>query len=364
MSPRSRRALGRIALACAPLFVVEAIASRLLGNPQWVLRGLGEGEMAWRATWFGRHSDGGAVAMLGYDAYDPERGWTLRAGVRSLPLAGGGTVSSNSRGVRGSREYSLAKPPSVTRIVAIGDWFTFGDEVDDEDPYPAQLQRLLPSAEVLNLGVHGYGHDQMLLRLRRDGLPYRPDIVILGWVDMDAARNVLGFRDYMKPRFELHGEKLELTSPPIPPPDELLREHRWEPAALVLASLLWAHFATADSSDVEVPVTNALLREIVQTIRSAHAVPVFVHLPQVSGPETSEHWMKSFCGAASIECVFPLADLEAARAAGTELTRGAHYSPDAHRIVAERIRRQLEEHNLLGDAHPRAGAEADAVPGR
>lgn len=48
-----------------------------------------------------------------------------------------------------------AGPP----ILAVGDSFTFGDEVDALEAWPAQLQALL-GRRVLNGGVTGYGLDQ------------------------------------------------------------------------------------------------------------------------------------------------------------------------------------------------------------
>jgi hypothetical protein len=40
----------------------------------------------------------------------------------------------------------------------LGDSFTFGDEVSDNETYSYYLQQMLPHTEVINMGVHGYGH--------------------------------------------------------------------------------------------------------------------------------------------------------------------------------------------------------------
>ena len=47
------------------------------------------------------------------------------------------------------------------------------------------FQELLPQAEVINFGVHGYGHDQMLIFFKEEGVKYKPDVVILGFVYQD-----------------------------------------------------------------------------------------------------------------------------------------------------------------------------------
>ena len=44
-----------------------------------------------------------------------------------------------------------------------GDSFTQGNEVSDQDTYPAELERIL-GVPTANLGVSGYGPDQALLR--------------------------------------------------------------------------------------------------------------------------------------------------------------------------------------------------------
>ena len=52
----------------------------------------------------------------------------------------------------------------------LGDSFTFGEDVGDDETYSHHLEQLLPGTEVINLGVHGYGHDQMLIYLREEGI--------------------------------------------------------------------------------------------------------------------------------------------------------------------------------------------------
>src|SRR5262249_10078893 len=130
-----------------------------------------------------------------FDVYHPTRGWALRPGFSGVEVDNA-TFSSNSRGLRGSSEHTYEKPLGNLRILTVGDSFTFGDEVSDDETWAYFLEKLLPGSEVLNFGVHGYGHDQMLLYLREEGIKYRPDIVILGFVSEDMRRNMLSFKDY------------------------------------------------------------------------------------------------------------------------------------------------------------------------
>jgi hypothetical protein len=86
-------------------------------------------------------------------------------------------VSSNSTGIRGKTEYSYNKIPGKARILILGDSFTFGGEVSDNETYPFYLQQMVPNCEAINFGVYGYGHDQMLVYLKEEGLKYKPDII-------------------------------------------------------------------------------------------------------------------------------------------------------------------------------------------
>jgi lysophospholipase L1-like esterase len=97
---------------------------------------------------------------------------------------------TNSSGFRG-REYAVPKPPGVFRIVAIGDSFTMGSGVREQDTYSQRLERLLdtedPSrvVEVLNLGIAGFNLRASIGRLKRIGLRFQPDLVVYGWTTND-----------------------------------------------------------------------------------------------------------------------------------------------------------------------------------
>jgi hypothetical protein len=262
----------------------------------------------------------------------------------------------------------LEKPGGTTRIVAIGDSFTFGDEVDDRDTFPAALERDLSAGEVLNLGVHGYGHDQMLLRLRREGLAFAPDIVLLGWVDTDADRDLLDFRDYAKPRFELSDGHLVLATSRVPSPAELVRSARMTPALALLVEATWERLRWSDEPGRASHIAAALGAEIARTARAAGAMPLFVHLPETpTSTAAPSRAMSDLCDAEHIECVFPGEALATAAASGTRLFGIFHYTPDANRIVAASIRSHLEARGLLtarpADARPPERHESRHVRG-
>ena len=78
----------------------------------------------------------------------------------------------------------------VARVAVLGDSYTFGWGVTDDEPYPERAEALLRAegrpVEVLNLGVPGYNTELELELLRRALPRYEPDVVVLGYAVNDA----------------------------------------------------------------------------------------------------------------------------------------------------------------------------------
>ena len=149
--------------------------------------------------WIENHRNSGSLLAYTIDQYDSLLGWTLKDDLSTHTMINDGlytwSVSSNSKGCRGKEEHQYSKQ-NTTRILFIGDSYTFGECVSDTETIPYQTQSLMPGTEIINLAVHGYGNDQQYLKLISEGLKYSPDIVILGYNYIDVVRNHLYFRDY------------------------------------------------------------------------------------------------------------------------------------------------------------------------
>ena len=167
-----------------------------------------------------------------YLRFDRELGWApAPATARS---DGSVTYQANAAGMRSEREYSIEPPPGMRRLAAFGDSFTHCDEVNNRDCWTAQLERTWAGTEVLNFGVPGYGPDQSWLRYQRDGQPYRPCAVLIGYLIENVNRVVNRFRPFYapedgialsKPRFVLRGDELVLLPNPAPGPESLGDPH-------------------------------------------------------------------------------------------------------------------------------------------
>lgn len=164
-----------------------------------------------------------------YNIYDENLGWKLRPSVEKEKETY--SYRTNKQGYRSEQDYQLALKPGILRLGIFGDSFIHGDEVGVNETIGAYLtQNFEGKAEQLNFGVSGYGSDQALLTYEKVGLPYKPQVVVLGYLTQHIARNVNRFRRFYipeldnpflsKPRFILKNGQIELVSPVTYNPNE------------------------------------------------------------------------------------------------------------------------------------------------
>lgn len=113
---------------------------------------------------------------------DEQLGWVPRPHMAGEQTYYGRAIPfhTNSRGWR-DREYPLEANSYTTRIVVLGDAFSWGYHVKDQEVYPKVLEALMDQTDVINLGVPGFATDQELQYFKRTALPYQPDTVILAF---------------------------------------------------------------------------------------------------------------------------------------------------------------------------------------
>lgn len=129
----------------------------------------------------------------------------------------------NAAGMRDNRGYTREPNPDTLRISAFGDSFTYGSDVPLGQNWAKRISAIAPHIEILNYGVGAYGLDQAYLRYRRDGTEYHPNIVLIGYMTENSARDVnvfrafYGFPDFIfsKPRFKLDNDTLVLLPNPL-----------------------------------------------------------------------------------------------------------------------------------------------------
>jgi hypothetical protein len=357
---RVRRTVALAVYFLAVLAFFEVSARVVLSRRDVFRRVAGVDEASSRLRWARRQ--GHRPLVQPFDAHHSVRGWTLRPGLREVPAFEDARLSSTTRGYRGRHDVPEAKPPGRWRVVVLGDSFTFGEDVGDDETFVHQLGVLHPSLEPVNLGVHAYGHDQMLLTLREEGPWLRPDLVLVGFVHIDLERNRTAFLDYAKPRFELDDDQLVLRNVPVPTPEQLRGREVWRSRLLDLLSML--HARVRERSGLEAQARDALGRALLKALRDAAldlgARPVFVYLPILdeigaAEPSPGEVFFETACRDSGLVCVSLRPTFFERVRSGQWLRRRGHWGPTEHRAAAEDLLALLVERGLVPDPPPSGG---------
>jgi lysophospholipase L1-like esterase len=124
------------------------------------------------------------VVSRGLYEADPPRRYRLRPGFRgelTNRVEFATSVGINRAGLRGPEPGPLR--PGVLRVLALGDSFTFGVGVEQEEAWPARLAAHLARqgvrAEAANAGAPGFGVPDEVAWLERWGPPLAPDLAVV-----------------------------------------------------------------------------------------------------------------------------------------------------------------------------------------
>lgn len=223
-------------------------------------------------------------------------------------------ISINSSGHR-SPEFE-AQPGECTRILAVGDSFTYGWGVDDDETWPYLLERELspaegssgpqgPCTEVINAGfAAGLSPDTYYLYLKRIGLGWQPDVVVVGfflgndvefhgstggsleWSEVDEAGLPTRIR---RGSYELvdASEQVQIVQRRYRYP--ILRNSHLVQAAVTLARRIrqpradfnhWLYRADyAERTSEKVELTKTVFRALAEACREADVALVIVMIP-------------------------------------------------------------------------------------
>lgn len=110
-------------------------------------------------------------------------------------------ITIDSLGYRDATGLSRAKPAGEVRILLLGDSFTFGYLVDDDQTLPAQLERRLQSrcgnaVRVINAGVGG-SSIETAARMAERALPLGIDAAVLTFTENDVTDLALPMWDQL-----------------------------------------------------------------------------------------------------------------------------------------------------------------------
>jgi hypothetical protein len=142
----------------------------------------------------------------------PTLGYAPKPNFRSRDNHWGTLVSIDSDGMRQNGDGP--RPAGDRVIAAVGDSFTFGDEVDDDATWPAALEREL-ATPVMNGGVFGYSLAQAVLRAEAMLERFPVATLVVSFIPDDLTRCEFAKRYTLLPVFRPDGDGLRLEGTPI-----------------------------------------------------------------------------------------------------------------------------------------------------
>ena len=251
------------------------------------------------------------------------------------------TYRSNALGFRAEADFV----PSDTRkkIVLVGDSYTFGAGVDFQDTFGAVLQQRSPTRVVYNLGMPGFGVDQVWMSVNHQAMNLKPDLIVAGIVDADFERSLMPYRvaeGFNKPTFKLVNGRLVQRTPEQPPGiyERFLDEHSsvWA-VSRRLPKWLGRRYPVGNYFLLNQSILEALLKDC-----NGNSVPVlFVYIPTKEFqpfPALAGYMRRT--GANYID----LTEIRPAPPPSIYLRQDGHLSSGGHRYVAGLIDNWVRSH--------------------
>lgn len=101
-------------------------------------------------------------------------------------------VTTNSQGFR--MDTDLVFPAKRQRILILGDSYTFGPHLHNQDTFPGLLSSEDHSREYINAGISGYSITEQKLLWEKNAKYSEPDIVILQVLDNDILSGMTTYK--------------------------------------------------------------------------------------------------------------------------------------------------------------------------
>lgn len=242
-------------------------------------------------------------------------------------------VDTNSRGLR-EEEFNDTAPENTTRILVIGDSYVYGSGVNESDRYTDLLEDKLNNRsenryQVINAGIIGAGAKDYYLFFKHRGIHYNPDMVIIGvigndWMPLELEKEFSRkASDYVNRKYPDASDerKNQLSS-------ERFLELQGKNQDVERYSVLSNISALAAQNDIETIVfaSDYMAKNKTEQVEK-HGDTVnstLVRAPK----EFRDDWQSDFCLKYSPNRISTL---------------DPHPSPEGHRMLADRLYRQIKE---------------------
>ena len=302
--------------------------------------------------------------------HDPQIGWVNIAGKRIENFYGPGRhITINNQGFRGLEDYLHSKPQERFRVICLGDSFTLGYGVDDNDTYSAQLVRINPTVQAVNMGQGGYSLGQSYLWYQRNGSRLSADCLVLALILDDIWRMTGGrmANGAAMPSFQLRDGKLHVSGQPVPSKiktGERIVTDGYVVNFLIKRNALFRTVASftghvrdksiSERRGHQLRVALAILEEIHRQATAQGTPLVLMLMPEIH-ELTEQHRREIYSMAAddirrfAVQRSIPFLDLYAAFPQSAQLPdyyleeQWQHYSELGNRLVAEQLNAFLAE---------------------
>ena len=298
-------------------------------------------EIFLRVADFRELREGVSERSLSY-RYDAELGWAPAPNSSSI-VANARTIHAqhNSLGLR-DIEFTLDAQPT---IMFLGDSFVWGLDAEADERFTELLRPRIPGYKILAAGVSGYGTDQEYLLLKRLWSKVRPAVVVLVFCTQndrqDNSTNIR-YEGYQKPYFATAPDgSLILQGQPVPKSRLQYIKEDWLVRNLWLARLVATIYVKLRYPLLYVPDPTERLVSKIRDFVETNGAKFLVGL-QYSDPVLIRYLQANR---------IPFATFDGAPfypGAGA----GSHWTPDGHKLVAERVLGLLSENNIVQHEPP------------
>src|SRR5262245_37601591 len=182
------------------------------------------------------------ITVYGFTTPNPILGYSLADGKFKIREPGwNGATITIRQGLRVNPNFEPTSAGGA--ILTVGDSFVFGDQVSDDETWPALLERRL-NRRVVNGGVSGYGPGQAVLRAEQLLKVQAYSLVLLSILvleDLPRDTGVKGYGDFYRPAVIREGGGFRYTT--VNESRKIDSENFICAHPLIPESFFWSHVA-------------------------------------------------------------------------------------------------------------------------
>ena len=246
-----------------------------------------------------------------------------------------------------------------SKILFYGDSFIKGKS-DEEFQIPRFMTTKLPGTDVIDMGVGGYGTDQILLLFKETHRLVENPLILLGNLTFDMDRAALTIRGPLKPYFDVNDATMVPKGPPFARDQKpYLREH---PPAIksYLLALLRRKFSDPDTKQNLIESVNAKIMAEVKSIVDREKLRLFYVIFYDEAELTTTRWREKFMRSqlerlqlpyiSTKEILLKYAETHNVPLSAFYKQGDAHHNNLGNQVISEGIADYLKANDLLNPA--------------